>query len=271
MALHRREEAGDVDLAPALGERDVALGSTLDSAPDLCDSSLPAGLGGRLSEPVNIEGVDLARLAAWMDEEGLPTGPIEDARVLAGGTQNILLRFERGGRAFVLRRPPPHQRKTRDETLRREARVLRAIAGSGVPHPGFIAGCEHTEVIGAAFYLMELIEGFNPSTGLPELHAGSDEIRHEMGLRMAEAISILAELDYRAIGLEGFGKPEGYLERQVPRWIAQLESYSAMEGYPGPDIPELDAVSKWLEDNVPGDFRAGVIHGDFHAANVIPG
>ena len=222
-----------------------------------------------MSEPLNIEGVDLERLAAWMDEEGLPTGPIEDAHVLAGGTQNILLRFERGGRAFVLRRPPPHKRKNSDETMRREARVLRAIAGSEVPHPGFIAGCEHTGVIGAAFYLMELIEGFNPSTGLPELHAGSDDIRHEMGLRMAEAISILAELDYRAIGLEGFGKPEGYLERQVPRWIGQLESYSALEGYPGPDIPELDAVSKWLEDNVPGDFRAGVIHGDFHAANVM--
>ena len=222
-----------------------------------------------MSEQGPIEGVDLERLAAWMDGEGLPAGPIERSEVLAGGTQNILLRFSRGGRTYVLRRPPPHKRKNSDETMRREARVLRAIAGSEVPHPGFIAGCETTDVLGAAFYLMEPIDGFNPSTGLPELHAASDEIRYEMGLRMAEAISILGELDYRAIGLEGFGKPDGYLERQVPRWISQLESYSSHEDYPGPEIPELDAVSKWLEDNRPGDFRAGVIHGDFHAANVM--
>ncbi len=133
-----------------------------------------------MSAAAEIEGVDLERLAGWMDDEGLPSGPIEDAHVLAGGTQNVLLRFERGGRAYVLRRPPPHKRKNSDETMRREARVLRAIAGSDVPHPGFIAGCEHTGVIGAAFYLMEPIEGFNPSTGLPDLHAGSDAIRHEM-------------------------------------------------------------------------------------------
>ncbi len=216
-----------------------------------------------------IEGVDLERLSTWMDQEGLPGGAIENPQVLAGGTQNILLRFDRGGRSYVLRRPPPHKRKNSDETMRREARVLRAVAGSEVPHPGFIAGCETTETLGAAFYLMEPIEGFNPSTGLPELHQGSDGIRHEMGLRMAQAISILGELDYLAIGLEGFGKPDGYLERQVPRWISQLESYSALEGYPGPEIPELDAVSRWLEDNRPTDFRAGVIHGDFHAANVM--
>jgi aminoglycoside phosphotransferase (APT) family kinase protein len=222
-----------------------------------------------MSEQQPIEGVDLERLDAWMDGEGLPEGPLENTELLAGGTQNILLRFSRGGRSYVLRRPPPHKRKNSDETMRREARVLRAIAGSEVPHPGFIAGCETTDVLGAAFYLMEPIDGFNPSTGLPPLHKGSDEIRHEMGLRMAEAISILGELDYQTIGLDGFGKPDGYLERQVPRWISQLEGYSSLEGYPGPDIPELDAVSKWLEANRPSDFRAGVIHGDFHAANVM--
>ena len=151
----------------------------------------------------------------------------------------------------------PRFAEIKSRTMCREARVLRAIAGSDVPHPGFIAGCDHEDVLGAVFYLMEPVEGFNPSTGLPALHAGSDGIRHEMGLRMAEAIAALGELDYRAIGLEGFGKPEGYLERQVPRWLGQLESYSALEGYPGPEIPELDAVSKWLEQNLPTDFRPG--------------
>ena len=70
------------------------------------------------------EHVDLARLREWMDGQGLESGPIEDATLLAGGTQNILLRFRRGARSFVLRRPPPHLRKNSNETMRREARVL---------------------------------------------------------------------------------------------------------------------------------------------------
>lgn len=216
-----------------------------------------------------IEGVDLERLSDWMDAEGLPAGPLGSVELLAGGTQNTLLRFERGGRSYVLRRPPIHKRKNSDETMRREAQVLRAIAGSEVPHPGFIAGCDGTDVLGAAFYLMEPIDGFNPTTGLPELHAGSDEIRHEMGLNMASAIAALGELDYRKIGLENFGKPDGFLERQVGRWRSQLESYAALEGYPGPDIPGVEEVSHWLDAHRPTNYRAGVIHGDFHVANVM--
>jgi aminoglycoside phosphotransferase (APT) family kinase protein len=222
-----------------------------------------------VTESESIEGVDLDALAAWMDAEGLPTGTIERTERLGGGTQNILLRFDRGGTSYVLRRPPPHKRKNSDETMRRESRVLRALKGSGVPHPGFIAGCEDVSVLGAVFYLMEPIRGFNPTEGLPALHAGDDHIRHEMGLNMAAAISLLGQLDYRQIGLEGFGRPDGYLERQVSRWWSQLESYAALDAYPGPDIPGLDRVARWLEAHRPKDFRAGVIHGDFHAANVM--
>ena len=72
-----------------------------------------------------IEGVDLQALARWMDDQGLPGGPLERVELLGGGTQNILLRFERGGRGYVLRRPPAHKRTNSDETMRREARVLR--------------------------------------------------------------------------------------------------------------------------------------------------
>jgi len=221
------------------------------------------------AQPATIEGVDLGRLAAWMDAQGLPGGPIERPEVLPGGTQNVLVRFERGGRGYVLRRPPLHKRRHSDETLRREARVLRALAGTGVPHPGFIAGCDDTGTLGAVFYLMEPVEGFNPGTGLPELHRGDAGIRREMGLRMADAIAALGELDYRALGLEGFGRPEGYLERQVDRWRRQLESYAELEGYPGPELPGVERVARWLDDHRPRDFRAGVIHGDFHAGNVL--
>jgi aminoglycoside phosphotransferase (APT) family kinase protein len=218
---------------------------------------------------VDPEGVDLARLAEWMDDVGLDGGAIERAELLAGGTQNVLLRFERGGRSFVLRRPPAHKRKNSDETMRREARMLGALAGTAVPHPGLIAACPETEVLGAAFYLMEPIAGFVATTGLPEPHRSEPALRHGMGLAMVDGIAALGAVDHVAVGLGDFGKPEGYLERQVARWQSQLESYSQLAAYPGPDIPGVDAVGDWLDANRPAEFLPGIIHGDYHLANVM--
>jgi aminoglycoside phosphotransferase (APT) family kinase protein len=213
--------------------------------------------------------VDLAAVAAWMDGEGLPGGPITGVERLGGGTQNVLLRFERGGSTYVLRRPPMHKRSNSDETMRREARVLAALAGSDVPHPALIAACGDESVIGAAFYLMEPIEGANPTVGLPPGYADDPAWRRDLGLAMADGAASVGAVDHEAVGLAGLGKPDGYLERQVARWRSHLESYSAMEGYPGPDIPGVDEVGAWLEANRPPSFRPGLIHGDYHLANVL--
>jgi aminoglycoside phosphotransferase (APT) family kinase protein len=214
-------------------------------------------------------GVDLDKLAEWMDQQGLPRGPIEDPTLLGGGTQNILLRFTRGGRAFVLRRPPLHLRKNSDETMRREARVLAALADTDVPHPRLIAACPATDVLGASFYLMEPIAGFNPTTGLPEPHRSDPAIRRAMGFELVDAAVALGGVDYLAVGLDGFGKPEGYLERQVERWRSQLASYSELAGYPGPEIPDVERVASWLDRNRPAPSPPGIIHGDYHLANVL--
>lgn len=217
-----------------------------------------------------IEGINLAALEGWMDAQGVGTGPIAEARLLSGGTQNILMRFRRGDAAYVLRRPPPVPRANSNDTMRREARVLAALDGSAVPHPRLIAACSDEEVLGVAFYLMEPVEGFNPTEGLPELHANDADARHRIGLSMVEAIAALGAIDYRAVGLDGFGKPDNYLERQVGRWRAQLAGYADLPGWPGPGaIPGVDRVASWLDAHRPADFHPGIIHGDFHLANVM--
>lgn len=214
--------------------------------------------------------IDPDALGTWMDAEGLPRGPIEDALILAGGTQNVLLRFSRGGRQFVLRRPPPHPRPNSNETMRREARVLAAIAGSDVPHPNLIAACGDEEVLGVAFYLMEPVDGFNPTTGLPDYHRARPDVRRRMGLSMVEGIAALGRIDFEKAGLKDLGKPDGYLERQVERWRAHLASYNEFPAWAGPaSIPGIDTVADWLTRNLPRKFEPGIIHGDFHLSNVM--
>ena len=215
--------------------------------------------------------IDLKRLAGWMDERALGTGAIGEPVPLAGGTQNILVRFARGDREFVLRRPSRHLRANSNETMVREARVLGALAGTPVPHPGLIAGCADPGVIGAAFYLMEPIDGFNPGAGgLPPLHAGDRAMRRRMGFAMVDAILELGALDIDAVGLSDFGRTEGFLERQVPRWRKQLDSYAALPKWPGPGaISHLQRVADWLQANCPKRFTPGILHGDFHLSNVM--
>jgi aminoglycoside phosphotransferase (APT) family kinase protein len=225
---------------------------------------------GELQARVPRELVDLTRVAAWMDAQGLGHGPFEAVELLAGGTQNVLLRLRRAGRDYVLRRPPPHLRRNSNETMRREARVLAALAGSDVPHPRLVAACPREDVIGAAFYLMEPIHGFNATRGLPEPHASDPRLRHAMGLALVDGILALGRVDHVAVGLADFGKVEGYLERQVPRWQAQLQSYAEFSGWPGPaEIPGVERVARWLEAHRPTSFTPGILHGDYHLANVM--
>ena len=196
--------------------------------------------------------VDLDVVARWMDSQDLPPGPIERPELLPGGTQNVLLRFGRGGVGYVLRRGPIHLRPRSNDAIRREMQVLAALAGTDVPHPRLIASCpDETVLEGAAFYLMEPVDGFNPTVGLPPLHARDADVRHAMGLSAVDAIAALGAVDHIRVGLGDVGRPDGFLERQVPRWLDELDSYDRHDGYPGPDIPGLDEVAGWLDAHRP--------------------
>ena len=213
---------------------------------------------------------DFSAVAEWMDGEGLGTGPIQDVRPLTGGTQNIMLGFERAGRRYVLRRGPQHLRPRSNDVLRRECQVLEALAGTPVPHARLIAACDDESVLGGAFfYLMEPVDGFNAGVELPALHAGDPAVRHRMGLSMVDALADLGAVDHVAVGLGAFGMPDGFIERQVPRWLGELESYDAFEGYAGSSIGPVDDVAAWLDERRPTDWRPGIMHGDYHAANIM--
>jgi aminoglycoside phosphotransferase (APT) family kinase protein len=214
--------------------------------------------------------VDFAVLADWMDGAGLPGGAFERVERLGGGTQNVLLRFAHGGREYVLRRPPKHPRPRSNDALRREARVLAALDGTGVRAPRLIAACTDESVMnGVVFFLMESVAGFNPTTTLPAAYTGDPAVRHRMGLDAAAALAELGAVDHEAVGLGDMGRPDNFLERQVGRWLKELASYDALEGYPGPDIPGLSQVADWLETHRPDAWRPGIMHGDYHLGNLL--
>lgn len=214
--------------------------------------------------------VDTDRLERWMDSRGLGAGAIFDVEALAGGTQNILLRFKRDGSEYVLRRPSAHPRPEGNATMLREARVLEALRDTPVPHPKLLAACSDVDVLGSAFYLMQSVVGFNPTVALPTLHAQDERMRHRLGLAMADGAASIASIDPFAAGLGDLGKLDGYLERQVQRWSRQLESYRQHTGWPGPEtLSGVGALAGWLAARRPRDFVPGLVHGDYHLGNVL--
>ncbi|MFE3188485.1 phosphotransferase family protein [Nocardia sp. NPDC059240] len=215
-------------------------------------------------------GVDLHILESWMDAQGLGAGPIQNVQPIGGGTQNVMLSFERADRRYVFRRGPSHIRPATNNVLRREVQVLDALSESLVPHPRLIASCPDETVLGdSVFYLMEPIEGFNALTELPRAYVENSSLRHDMGLAMVDALAALAAVDYKAVGLEDFGRPDGFLERQVARWLKELSSYTKYSGYDGSEIIGIDEIADWLDHNRPDTWQPGIMHGDYHLANVM--
>ncbi len=221
------------------------------------------------TDAMNADLLDFARLLDWMTAQGLGSGPIEDVIWLSGGTQNVLVQFRRDGRAYVLRRPPLTSLSDGSKAMMREARVLRSLAGTAVPHPGLIRECPDRHILGEAFYLMEKVDGFNVTAGLPPAYQNVGAQR-EIAFAVVDAALKLGAVDYLAVGLDGFGKLDGYLERQVGRWGSQLESYARFEGWPGPGgLPGVSDIAAWLDANVPDYFSPGIVHGDFHLSNIM--
>lgn len=216
--------------------------------------------------------IDAPRLEAWLDVN-LPefgSGKLT-GNLLAGGMTNAVFRLQRDGIPFVLRRPPKVPRPDSVRIITREARLLKALGSTDVPHPRFHAYCEDESVVGIPFYIMAMVDGWVGHDYRRPYPAPFDkgENHRLMPFALVDALAKLANVDYLAVGLEGYGKPEGFLERQVERWRSQMESYRETENYAGRVIPGFDYAGDWLKANTPTTPRHGIIHGDYSLANAL--
>ncbi len=207
--------------------------------------------------------VDPERLAAWMDVRDLETGtPIIVERITTGHS-NEVFRVLRGDRTFVLRRPPRTPLSPTADDMAREFRLLSAFYGHAeVPVPEPIACCVDREVLGAPFYLMAPVDGVVVRESVPEPIA-ADTTPRACAFALVDVLAGIHAFDWQAGGLVDFGKPDGYLDRQVPRWLGQLERYQTRR------LPEVDEAGSWLQAHTPAAQPPAVIHGDYKLDNVM--
>lgn len=204
-------------------------------------------------------------LGKWLDARGAPgAGEKPLLQPLSGGSQNTLYRIERGVHRMVLRMPGARADATRVDGLLREIRLVRALSGTDVPHAELIAADDAGELLGMPFYVMQAIDGWSPMDGGWPAPFDTDLTeRRRLAFELVEGAAKLGRVHWRAQGLEGFGRPDGFHERQVDRWLAFLDAYRVR------DLPGLDEAADWLRRNRPVHYTAGIMHGDYQFANVM--
>ena len=199
-------------------------------------------------------------LERFLDEHGIGSGEVE-FEPIGEGHSNVTFAVRRGEVEFVLRRPPRGPLPPSAHDVLREARVLHAVE-QGARVPKVLATCDDESVIGAPFYLMEKVEGHVVTFDIPPEIDGVEE-RRRMSEELVDALVEVHAVDWEACGLEGFGKPTGYLERQLRRFNGLWDHNKTRE------IPQVETVGKWLADNLPESGPATVVHGDFRLGNVM--
>jgi aminoglycoside phosphotransferase (APT) family kinase protein len=178
------------------------------------------------------------------------------------GHSNVTYLVRRGDERFVLRRPPRPPLPPSAHDVLREWRLLDAIKDTQVRAPRTLLACTDESVIGAPFYVMEYVEGTVITTSIPDALDHPEE-RRRIGLDLVEALVEMHAVDWRACGLEGFGKPTGYLERQLRRFNGLWEINKTRE------LPRVQEVGDWLAANLPESPAATIVHGDYRLGNTM--
>jgi aminoglycoside phosphotransferase (APT) family kinase protein len=203
----------------------------------------------------------LEPLRAWLDERGLGEGEPRP-RAVGEGHSNVTYVVARDGVEVVLRRPPRPPLPPSAHDVLREARLMAALARSPVPVPRVLGVCEDPAVIGAPFVVMEKVDGPVVTSAMPPGMDGEDA-RRRAGEQLVDVLADLHDVDWRAAGLEGFGRPDGYLERQLARFGALWERNRTRP------LPVVEELGRWLAERRPRSGPATIVHGDFRLGNVI--
>lgn len=213
--------------------------------------------------PVDVaDAVPPERLGPWIADQVPGTSGTVEVTQLAGGSSNLTFRVRDGEHDWVLRRPPMHGVLATAHDMGRERRVQAALAATDVPVAGQVAECTDDSVIGAPFYLMQWLDGVvyddvDAVTGI------TDEQSLDASYELVDVLARLHAVDPDAVGLGDFGRPAGYLTRQVTRWQTQWEKSKTVE------MPAIDEVGARLERSVPAESRHGIVHGDYSFNNTM--
>nr|WP_062341286.1 phosphotransferase family protein [Herbidospora sakaeratensis] len=199
---------------------------------------------------MTVPGLDLDRLAARLAEAGVTRGPLT-AELIEGGKSNLTYVVRDADRTVVVRRPPLGHVLATAHDMGREFRVMGALQDTDVPVPRMYHFCDDVEVVGAPFYVMEYVEG-TPTRLSPEV-----------GEHLADVLARLHVIDPAKVGLGDFGRPEGFLDRQVNRWKRQLDASRSRE------LAGIDELFARLAADVPASGPAAIVHGDFKLGNTL--
>ncbi|MFF0277274.1 phosphotransferase family protein [Streptomyces sp. NPDC004330] len=210
-------------------------------------------------------GLDPEQLRRHLDRKrpGLVSGPLE-ARLIEGGRSNLTYVVTDGAGRWVVRRPPLGHVLATAHDMRREHRVISALHATDVPVPETLLLCEDDSVLGAPFYVMEFVDG-TPYRSAAELAPLGPERTRSAVLGLVDTLVDLHAVDPASVGLADFGRPEGFLDRQLRRWGKQLDASR------GRELAGIDELHAALGRALPGSPEPTVIHGDYRLDNVLIG
>ena len=204
----------------------------------------------------------IAALGRWVADNIPGASGDVDVVQLSGGSSNLTFRVRDGEHDWVLRRPPLTHVLATANDMKREYTVQRGLHGTDVPVPKVVAFCDDETVVGGRFYLMEMLDGivFNDASDVAHLdEAQSLAATYEL----VDVLARLHAVDPASVGLGEFGKPAGFVTRQVGRWSTQWEKSKQRE------LPEIDEVARILAANIPPEGDASIVHGDYSFNNTM--
>ncbi|MGW5454340.1 phosphotransferase family protein [Nocardia sp. NPDC003979] len=210
----------------------------------------------------DLPGLDLGRLSTWLRGQLPVAGPALSGSLIAGGKSNLTYAVTDGTSRWIVRRPPLGHVLATAHDMAREYRVMAALQHTDVPVPTMYALCQDDTVLGAPFYVMEYVEGTPYRTGAELRELGPERTR-AISTDLIDTLAVLHAVDPAAVGLADFGRPEGFLERQVRRWKKQLDASHTR------DFPLAEELHALLAADVPAESAVGIVHGDYRLDNVL--